>query len=393
MEEAKRTLTGEELHELVWSTPIQKLAGRYGLSDRGFAKICERHLVPVPPRGFWAKIEAGQPLKATALRRVKDISLQTVHIGSRVAKMQSDYLTEVLAAAKLGVDHPDQAGPPLETSSTPASPANVSVRTHRDVAQFLAELRRLKPDRDGFVYLKYVKVPPAAITRVGSLLSLIANGLQPYGFELDDKTTRLGFAKNGCIVDFGIDAPRKRVVAAPESWRSHEYDHVGRLEFTIYGQAEGTKKKWIDTDNRKVEESLSQIVDSFLVNHVVEGEHQARRKTEEAGRAHLARRRELAALRIKREDDRLSFLKWIAEARREANDLRATIAAVPTSGELPPDYARMIAWAGERLADIEEQTAIERIQETLVERALYSYPDDLFDPEREPPPKKNYWDD
>ncbi|MCV9997299.1 hypothetical protein OE766_03480 [Pararhizobium sp. YC-54] len=395
MEEVKRTLAREELHELVWSTPIQKLAGQYGLSDRGFAKICERHLVPVPPRGYWAKIEAGQPVKVTALRRVQDTSLQTVHIGSRVAKMQSDYLAEVLAAAKLGIVSPKSELPAVPRNPPKTtSPEILSVATRGDVGSFLKELQRLKPDRDGFVYHRYVKVPPAAITRVGNFLSLIANTLQPFGFRLhDNKTTRLGFSKNGYVVDFGIDAPRKRVTKTSGGWHSQEYEHVGRLELTIYGRAEGSKKKWIDTDNRKIEESLSQIVDSFLVNHIVEGEHEARRKTEEARRAHLVRRRELAALRIKREDDRLSFLRWIAEARREAEDLRATIASVPTSGDLPHDYARMIAWAGNRLAELDEQTAIDRIQATLVDRRLYSDPDDLLDPEGDPPPKQNYWDD
>ena len=35
------TLTREELCALVWSEPIQKIAPRYGLSDRGFGKLFE----------------------------------------------------------------------------------------------------------------------------------------------------------------------------------------------------------------------------------------------------------------------------------------------------------------------------------------------------------------
>ncbi|MCZ4090605.1 hypothetical protein [Sinorhizobium psoraleae] len=107
----------------------------------------------------------------------------------------------------------------------------------------------------------------------------------------------------------------------------------------------------------------------------------------------MAHRRELSDSRKKREEDRLAFLRWIADARREADDLRATIAIVPQNGDLPPDYQRMIAWARHRLAELEGQIAIERIQATLVERQLYREPDPLFDPEGDPPPKKNYWDD
>ncbi|MDX0488367.1 hypothetical protein GOC76_30055 [Sinorhizobium medicae] len=55
------------------------------------------------------------------------------------------------------------------------------------------------------------------------------------------------------------------------------------------------------------------------------------------------------------------------------------------------DYQRMIARARNRLAELEDETAIERIQATLVERQLYPEPDPLFDPEGDP--KKELWDD
>lgn len=49
-----------ELHEKVWSTPMTKLAKELGISDVGLAKVCRRHAIPVPPRGYWAKLKAGQ---------------------------------------------------------------------------------------------------------------------------------------------------------------------------------------------------------------------------------------------------------------------------------------------------------------------------------------------
>jgi chromosome segregation and condensation protein ScpB len=39
------TLTREELYDLVWSTPMTKVADGLGISDRGLAKICARHRV------------------------------------------------------------------------------------------------------------------------------------------------------------------------------------------------------------------------------------------------------------------------------------------------------------------------------------------------------------
>ena len=42
----KVSLTKEELYELVWKTPMNKLAAGYGVSGNGLAKICDRKDVP-----------------------------------------------------------------------------------------------------------------------------------------------------------------------------------------------------------------------------------------------------------------------------------------------------------------------------------------------------------
>jgi hypothetical protein len=53
-------LTRPELFERVWTEPVSKLAKVWGLSDRGLGKLCGRLKIPVPPRGYWARLEHGQ---------------------------------------------------------------------------------------------------------------------------------------------------------------------------------------------------------------------------------------------------------------------------------------------------------------------------------------------
>jgi hypothetical protein len=53
-------LSREQLYELVWSKPVDVIAKEHGLSGRGLKKICARSGVPVPPRGYWAKLSAGK---------------------------------------------------------------------------------------------------------------------------------------------------------------------------------------------------------------------------------------------------------------------------------------------------------------------------------------------
>jgi hypothetical protein len=48
------------LFEAVWKEPISKLAKQYSISDVGLRKVCAALEVPIPPRGYWAKLAHGK---------------------------------------------------------------------------------------------------------------------------------------------------------------------------------------------------------------------------------------------------------------------------------------------------------------------------------------------
>src|SRR5262245_33698245 len=60
-------ISREDLYKLVWTEPIHKLSTEYCLSDVGLAKTCRRHNIPIPPRGYWAKKQAGHQVEAASL--------------------------------------------------------------------------------------------------------------------------------------------------------------------------------------------------------------------------------------------------------------------------------------------------------------------------------------
>ena len=53
-------LTREELYERVWASPVSKVASNLGISGPGLAKRCKRQGIPLPPRGYWARVRAGR---------------------------------------------------------------------------------------------------------------------------------------------------------------------------------------------------------------------------------------------------------------------------------------------------------------------------------------------
>ncbi|MCC7042819.1 MAG: hypothetical protein IT183_03090 [Acidobacteria bacterium] len=76
-----KEFTREALHALVWSEPMQHLAKQFGISDRGLAKICAAADIPVPARGYWAKLQAGHNVRPCPLPPRALGQTDRVHIG------------------------------------------------------------------------------------------------------------------------------------------------------------------------------------------------------------------------------------------------------------------------------------------------------------------------
>jgi len=64
-------VTREALYEEVWADPMITVSTRYGLSDVGLAKICRNLAIPLPSRGYWAKLKAGRIMKKAPLPKLK----------------------------------------------------------------------------------------------------------------------------------------------------------------------------------------------------------------------------------------------------------------------------------------------------------------------------------
>lgn len=87
------TLSRQELYDLVWSKPVTEVAKELGLSDVAVAKRCRQVEVPVPPRGYWARVSAGQTPERTPLPKYRDSS-------ASAARARSVRIPEIMGLAE-----------------------------------------------------------------------------------------------------------------------------------------------------------------------------------------------------------------------------------------------------------------------------------------------------
>ena len=50
-------ISRKELYDKVWATPMTQLAKEFNLSDNGLRKICIKYVIPLPPVGYWQKLQ------------------------------------------------------------------------------------------------------------------------------------------------------------------------------------------------------------------------------------------------------------------------------------------------------------------------------------------------
>lgn len=97
-----KTITRKQLYEKVWSTPMTAFSKEYGLSDVGMAKLCKRHDIPRPPRGYWARVEHGQKPRQAKLPNPEQDATVEINVAE-TKRLDPDVQAQVdLLLGKLG---------------------------------------------------------------------------------------------------------------------------------------------------------------------------------------------------------------------------------------------------------------------------------------------------
>lgn len=136
-----REFTRQEHYDLVWTTPLVKLAKEFGLSDVGLRKTCVRHRVPTPPLGYWAKLNFGKAVKKTPLLPPGP------GVSDRV-------LVSVFARPDIPEEVVEAAVKAHERISTPiVVPDEAPTRLHPAAKALKQALRSTRPDDEGFLRL------------------------------------------------------------------------------------------------------------------------------------------------------------------------------------------------------------------------------------------------
>lgn len=371
-----RTLTRQELYDQVWDEPVARVAERYQLSGAGLRKLCLRYDIPVPPRGYWARLAAGQKVKPTRLPKPA-MADRTVYVqgnaGGRTGKAPAagkreapkHPASEVLAARKAFEADPANR---IAVTDSPAS-------YHPWARGLKRRLLSSGPNHLGLHEadiaegLIRVAISRPLVARAVAILNALGRAVKRRGFEvLPGKPDRQFVSRirhgprllaEGERFRLSLREHVRREEKKPRSKRpapvpgmpwldpGREYEHhpSGRLKLRVmsgdcsYGDPQLTI--W-DASDKPLEERLNELMVAFAELAVaqarcreVRAEEAKRRREEQERLEELRRQREAEELERAQESARAKELEELADNWSRARLLREFIVAAEKAGKIP----------------------------------------------------------
>lgn len=293
-----------ELYAKVWETPMSQLASKLGISDVGLAKACRRHGVPAPPRGYWAKLRAGQeppktPLPAPELDVVVNFAATDPDERKRQKALEQKR-TEALKAqiARVGASTPIEfaqdlsgAHPLVKATQRYCErlPRLVEQYKRRGWSQTKAEDRPAEESHRRFVLLHRGMLNiTASLDSMDWVLrfhATVFKGLQAGGMVIARREAPTGRAISrsempaieaklkGEVFKIEFSQGYRRVYLDPDevaerrkeqSWApDHENQPSERLSFRVVGTEFRASKEWKGTQE-KLQDQVNEIIQTIL---------------------------------------------------------------------------------------------------------------------------------
>lgn len=80
MRQPRHRLRRQQLYCDIWARPVVDVAADLGISNVALKKICKKHQIPTPGRGYWARKNAGYLVQKANLPVLDDPALDTILI-------------------------------------------------------------------------------------------------------------------------------------------------------------------------------------------------------------------------------------------------------------------------------------------------------------------------
>lgn len=357
----------EALYKEVWEMPVVKVAKKYGVSDVAIHKVCKSMSIPVPPRGYWAKVRAGQRPKQQSLPATKGM-IQMTGARTQTEEAMGSLSDETLSFLE------NEIRQKVLAAAQQIKATEDDIILHKKIRAYISIVREWNKNnartpgaqRDNKAYTNHPPFLAGVISndslgRVYKILNTLFRSIENLGGSINDdlsmqirdehvsihiiesqnKTQHEMSRQEAQAMMIYEDEKRHRGWASKPQIRKYDYSFNGRLRISI-----DNNRYFKDTSGVKIESSLGEVLialyeESERVRIEREKREEKERKEQEAERLRKER-----INRYNDEIDRTIALANCAKDYSTAREIRNYIAAVEANADhTNEDTLSWLEWA------------------------------------------------
>jgi hypothetical protein len=401
MTSAMTTISRQDLLDKVWSSPVTKVATEFGVSDTAVRKMCRRHGIPVPRRGYWAQVAAGRTFPKPKLGPASRARLETVRfVGAGQPSPEVKAVAERLKEKAREVRKPsdqEAAGEEMVPQAHAAADDHeihpLVVRTHEKLTGAeAAEMARVSGKG-----LFTVVASPDQADRVARVLTLLLRALEARGWSAkgddkgfflapDDEPIRFEIAEQSARTphrrtdaetaalkryEEGRERAYRRgswsVTPDPPSIPDWDCEHTGQLVLTLDGgyRHSGMRRKFSDGKTQRLKGMIDRLMEALTLYAAGEKVWRERQEKERLERAEAEKWRKEADRRQRLASKRLEFLELQLQRFRRASEVEAFIAQAEAEGPAEDVVGDFMAWAKRYAVSLRQDISHEALRQKL----------------------------
>ncbi len=102
---AGKQVNRRELYNEIWSISASKTAAKYEVNYTRFLKICRENDIPIPPSGYWAKLQLGKTVEKTPL---PPSQIETIELTGEAGKTEAT--EDIISKEAIAVPEEERIG-------------------------------------------------------------------------------------------------------------------------------------------------------------------------------------------------------------------------------------------------------------------------------------------
>jgi hypothetical protein len=368
VEPSPTVVTRTVLYEQVWTTPMLKLAAEYRITGTGLAKVCRKANIPVPPRGYWNKLQYGKPvIMRPPLPSVMNGAGETLRIQPSSPAAGADPVVDARTAEEQKPENRIEVSDQLRRPHPLVQAASAALSKSRS-----GEHAAPTPGNAGSKTepVLDIRVSSAARHRALRLVDALLKGLEERGYQVSTR----GVTIEGQLVPIGVTEKDDRTLHVPTAaeraekqrypWtRIPTWDYAPNGQLSIHTDAyvwwrKDLRKRWSDTRSVRLEDKLNDVVVGLVALAAALRQRADEQRREAEIRAEQERLRQERARQARMEKARRDHLLASSDSWTAAERIRQLVAAVEQrtiAGDagMPADVAAWTRWAKQVADDLD----------------------------------------